>query len=101
MGAHIIPTKKEELYSYPIEWDIFRTLKLGNLKLKPWISKQVTEYFGQLEEELVTYIMSMVKEEKSPEEIERELEPVFGLEDAAKMVYKMWQKIIQLINQNC
>jgi len=97
--AHVIPTKKEDLYGYPIEWDIFQTAKLGESELRPWISKEITEYFGQLETELVDFIMNMVNERESPQEIEKELEAVLGPEDASNMIIKMWKKIIQVTHQ--
>lgn len=45
----------------PVDWS---TLKKGNVveqKLQPWITKKVTEYFGEADETVISFVMEEVR----------------------------------------
>lgn len=50
-----IPTTKEELFKYEIEWD-FVDSNLMEKRIRPWINKKITEYIGEEEKALLDFI---------------------------------------------
>ncbi|KAM7487318.1 hypothetical protein LguiB_024802 [Lonicera macranthoides] len=87
-----IPKTKDELFSYEINWAIYDKNDLHE-KMRPWISKKITEFLGEEETTLVDYIVSSTREHvKAPEMLDR-LQSI--LDDEAEMfVLKMWRMLI-------
>ncbi|XP_042473152.1 RNA-binding protein 25-like [Zingiber officinale] len=52
----MIPKTKEELFVYEINWDVYDKHHLHE-RMRPWISKKITEFFGEEEATLVDYIV--------------------------------------------
>lgn len=50
-----IPTTKEELFKYEIEWDYVDS-QLMEKRIRPWINKKITEYIGEEEKALLDFI---------------------------------------------
>lgn len=88
----MIPKTKEELFAYEINWAVYDKHELHE-KMRPWISKKITEFLGEEEETLVDYIVSSTKEHVQASKMLELLQAI--LDDEAEMfVLKMWRMLI-------
>ncbi|XP_024530282.1 RNA-binding protein 25 isoform X1 [Selaginella moellendorffii] len=86
-----IPKTKEELFNYRVDWAIYDKHKLHE-KMRPWISKKITEYLGEEEVSFVDFIVNNTCKHVSAESM---LEKLSVLDDEAEMfVLKMWRMLI-------
>ncbi|CAA0814143.1 splicing factor PWI domain-containing protein / RNA recognition motif (RRM)-containing protein [Striga hermonthica] len=87
-----IPKTKDELFSYEINWVIYDQNALHE-RMRPWISKKITDYLGEEEVTLVDYIVSSTQEHVEASEMLERLQTI--LDDEAEMfVLKMWRMLI-------
>ncbi|KAL8106312.1 RNA-binding motif protein 25-like isoform X2 [Apium graveolens] len=87
-----IPKTKDELFSYEINWTIYDKNHLHE-RMRPWISKKITEFLGEEETSLVNYIVSTTQEHVNASEVLDRLQTI--LDDEAEMfVLKMWRMLI-------
>ncbi|KAJ9563806.1 hypothetical protein OSB04_008966 [Centaurea solstitialis] len=87
-----IPKTKDELFSYPINWATYDKNGLHE-RMRPWISKKITEFLGEEETSLVDYIVSSTQEHVTADEMLDRLQSI--LDDEAEMfVLKMWRMLI-------
>ncbi|CAD6191617.1 unnamed protein product [Caenorhabditis auriculariae] len=87
-----IPTDKEELFKYPIEWDhLDKTLM--NERIKPWVSKKVKEFLGEEEAQLVEFICRSINNRESPSKLLQDIALIID-EDADMFVVKLWRLLI-------
>ncbi|KAL3654071.1 hypothetical protein CASFOL_003752 [Castilleja foliolosa] len=87
-----IPKTKDELFSYDINWATYDQNALHE-RMRPWISKKITEYLGEEEVTLVDYIVSSTQEHVEAKEMFERLQTI--LDDEAEMfVLKMWRMLI-------
>ena len=62
-------------------------------RMRPWISKKITEFLGEEETSLVNYIVSTTQEHVNASEVLHRLQSI--LDDEAEMfVLKMWRMLI-------
>ncbi|XP_042502725.1 RNA-binding protein 25-like isoform X2 [Macadamia integrifolia] len=88
----MIPKTKEELFSYKINWAVYDKHELHE-RMRPWISKKITEFLGEEEETLVDYIVSSTKQHVQASQMLDLLHNI--LDDEAEMfVLKMWRMLI-------
>ncbi|OVA18547.1 RNA recognition motif domain [Macleaya cordata] len=88
----MIPKTKEELFSYDINWAVYDKHELHE-RMRPWISKKITEFLGEEEATLVDYIVSSTKEHVRASQMLELLQAI--LDDEAEMfVLKMWRMLI-------
>ncbi|KAG9140484.1 hypothetical protein Leryth_016208 [Lithospermum erythrorhizon] len=88
----MIPKTKEELFSYKINWDIYEEHNLHE-RMKPWISKKITEFLGEEEPTLVDYIVSTTHEHVKATTMLENLQSILD-EEAEMFVLKMWRMLI-------
>lgn len=87
-----IPKTKDELFSYEINWAVYDKNDLHE-RMRPWISKKITEFLGEEETTLVDYIVSTTREHVDASEVLHRLQTI--LDDEAEMfVLKMWRMLI-------
>ncbi|PIN13026.1 U1 snRNP complex, subunit SNU71 [Handroanthus impetiginosus] len=87
-----IPKTKDELFTYEINWAIYEQNALHE-RMRPWISKKITDYLGEEEDTLVDYIVSSTQEHVDAGEMLERLQTI--LDDEAEMfVLKMWRMLI-------
>ncbi|CCI42649.1 unnamed protein product [Albugo candida] len=88
-----IPTEKEELFKYPIDWAIVDRCSIVESKMGPWICKKIVVYLGESEPAMMEFITKKLSSHALPESILEELQLV--LEDDADVFVKlMWRKLI-------
>ncbi|KAJ3677500.1 hypothetical protein LUZ60_003224 [Juncus effusus] len=88
----MIPKTKEELFSYPINWTVYDKHGL-NERMRPWISKKITEFLGEEEETLVDYIVSCTRDHVEASKLLELLQAILD-EEAEMFVLKMWRMLI-------
>ncbi|KAI3467514.1 hypothetical protein Pfo_024177 [Paulownia fortunei] len=87
-----IPKTKDDLFSYEINWVIYDQNALHE-RMRPWISKKITDFLGEEEVTLVDYIVSSTQEHVDAGEMLERLQTI--LDDEAEMfVLKMWRMLI-------
>lgn len=88
-----IPTKKGELFNYPINWTLFATSNLLETKVRPWLVNKSIEYIGAEEPTFISMILKRVANKENPHEILSKVEKVLD-DDAEDFVMKLWRMII-------
>merc|ERR1719253_2161833 len=88
-----IPSSKEDIFAYPINWRAVQEHSIIEKKLKPWVKKKVVEYLGAEEDAMIEFIIKKVEARSAPDAILNEL--IGFLDDEAEgFVVKMWRMII-------
>ncbi|XP_043703844.1 RNA-binding protein 25-like isoform X2 [Telopea speciosissima] len=88
----MIPKTKEELFSFEINWAVYDKHELHE-RMRPWITKKITEFLGEEEVTLVDYIVSSTKKHVQASQMLELLQSI--LDDEAEMfVLKMWRMLI-------
>eukprot|EP01047_Picozoa_sp_COSAG01_P011333 COSAG01_NODE_495_length_16308_cov_92.317088_23_plen_81_part_00 len=49
----------------PVDWDVLAQHNTFQTKMLPWITKKVTEYFGEAEETVISFVMEEVRRPKT------------------------------------
>ncbi|XVE92444.1 hypothetical protein REPUB_Repub01dG0098000 [Reevesia pubescens] len=88
----MIPKTKEELFSYEINWDVYDQHALHE-RMRPWISKKITEFLGEEEKTLVDYIVTSTQEHVKASQMLELLQSILD-EEAEMFVLKMWRMLI-------
>lgn len=57
-----VPKDKEALYALPVDWKLLEACAVLQNKMKPWIAKKVTEYFGETDETVISFVMEEVRQ---------------------------------------
>ncbi|KAJ7535852.1 hypothetical protein O6H91_12G048600 [Diphasiastrum complanatum] len=87
-----IPKTKEELFAYPVDWSIYDKHDLHE-RMRPWISKKITDFLGEEETTLVDFIVKNTQNHLTAANMLELLEAI--LDDEAEMfVLKMWRMLI-------
>lgn len=87
-----IPTGKDELFDFDIDWDIVDDKKVIE-RLDKFVGKKIREYIGTDEPSLVQYILEKVQQHTSPQTIKEDLSGFLD-EEAEIFVIKMWRMLI-------
>ncbi|KAL4278682.1 hypothetical protein GQ457_03G007960 [Hibiscus cannabinus] len=88
----MIPKTKEELFAYEINWNVYDQHALHE-RMRPWISKKITEFLGEEEKTLVDYIVSSTQEHVKASQMLELLQSILD-EEAEMFVLKMWRMLI-------
>ncbi|XP_028786113.1 RNA-binding protein 25 isoform X1 [Neltuma alba] len=88
----MIPKTKDELFSYEINWAVYDKHQLHE-RMRPWISKKITEFLGEEETTLVDYIVSSTQEHVKASQMLELLQSILD-EEAEMFVLKMWRMLI-------
>ncbi|VDM34475.1 unnamed protein product [Hydatigera taeniaeformis] len=100
-----IPTSREELFAYPIDWKAVDA-EFVKERIKPWVDKKIITYLGEAEATLSNFICEQVLEHKPPGKILADVALVrIGFfssisvleEEAEVFVVKMWRLLIYVI----
>ncbi|CAF1060251.1 unnamed protein product [Didymodactylos carnosus] len=87
-----IPTKKEDLFAFSIDWSLLDSL-LMEKRIKPWVTKKIIEYIGEEEPTLTDFICTSIMSKQNAENILSDIRVV--LDDEAEIfVVKMWRLLV-------
>lgn len=56
-----MPKEKKDLYALPVDWAVLEQSSTIEKKMQPWIAKKVTEYFGEKDETVISFVMEEVR----------------------------------------
>ena len=56
-----VPKEKTDLYAMPVDWAVLEQSSTIEKKMRPWIAKKVTEYFGETDETVISFVMEEVR----------------------------------------
>ncbi|KAH9490308.1 putative RNA-binding protein 25 [Bulinus truncatus] len=87
-----IPTAKDELYAYTVDWDIVDQ-NLMDKRIKPWVTKKIIEYIGEEEPTLTEFICQKVVAKSTPQSIQNDVAMILD-EEAEVFVVKMWRLLV-------
>ncbi|CAD5225681.1 unnamed protein product [Bursaphelenchus okinawaensis] len=87
-----IPTGKEDLFAYPLDWEMVDQ-SLVDEKIKPWVDKKIKEYIGEEEPTLVNFICDKIAEHGEPQRLLGDLAMILD-DEAEAFVFKLWRLII-------
>uniref|UniRef100_A0A915BZI4 RNA-binding protein 25 n=3 Tax=Parascaris TaxID=6254 RepID=A0A915BZI4_PARUN len=87
-----IPTAKDELFAFPIHWN-YVDKTLVDQRVKPWVSKKITDYIGEEEASLVDFVCEKVISKTDPQKILSDIAMVLD-DEAEVFVVKMWRLLI-------
>ncbi|KAI9494060.1 hypothetical protein BDB00DRAFT_762607 [Zychaea mexicana] len=87
-----IPSSEQELWNWPVKWDQVDEALIEE-KLKPFISKKITEIVGAEDDEFVGFILDFVRRQQTPDTLVKELEMTLDAE-ALVFVMKLWRALI-------
>ncbi|XP_062503056.1 RNA-binding protein 25-like isoform X2 [Corticium candelabrum] len=87
-----IPTTRDELFGYKIEWSVVDESLVKN-RIKPWVNKKIVEYIGEEEPTLVEFICDKVGKHTPAESVLSDVTMVLD-EEAELFVNKLWRLLI-------
>uniref|UniRef100_A0A914BYJ1 PWI domain-containing protein n=1 Tax=Acrobeloides nanus TaxID=290746 RepID=A0A914BYJ1_9BILA len=87
-----IPTGKEELFNYKVQWD-FVDSKLVENRIQPWVNKKIRDYLGEDEPALANFIGEKIIAHVEPHKLLADLSLVLD-DEAEVFIVKMWRLII-------
>ena len=83
----------KQLYDTPMDWDSIENLKLvENTKLIDWISSQIDEYFGEVDESLVKFLLDAIRSRSDSKSMISELEDMLD-DDAHRLIAGLWRRL--------
>ncbi|KAJ3088634.1 hypothetical protein HK102_008302 [Quaeritorhiza haematococci] len=87
-----IPADKDGLWGWDVRWDQIDDTMLDS-KLRPFVSKKVAEYLGEEEEDLVSFVLDLVRNHTGAQGMLDEMQQ--ALDDEAEVfVMKLWRMVI-------
>ncbi|VDD88319.1 unnamed protein product [Enterobius vermicularis] len=87
-----IPTAKDDLFAFPIDWKYVDSA-LVEQRVKPWVTKKITDYIGEEEASLVDFVCERVTAKTEPQKILSDIAMVLD-DEAEVFVVKMWRLLI-------
>lgn len=87
-----IPTAKDELFAFQLDWRIVDQ-NLMDKRIKPWVNKKIIEYIGEEEPTLTDFICQKVMAQSMPQNILNDVAMVLD-EEAEVFVVKMWRLLV-------
>jgi len=88
-----IPTEKEKLFAFILDWEIIQKKQIVKNKMEPWVEKKIVEYLGEKEHTLINFIVNNINQQVSPEKILEKLKLILD-EEAEVFMVKMWRLLI-------
>ena len=67
--ADAIPTTKDELFAYSINWEACDRHSIVEASVRAWVIKKFIEYLGEEEESITNFIVSKLKQHCQPQEL--------------------------------
>ncbi len=89
----LVPTEKDALLSFRINWTLLDQDKVISTHLKPWVVKKIVEYLGEEEASLTDFIVTKLHAHCTPAELLEELTMVLDA-DSESFVLKLWKILV-------
>jgi RNA-binding protein 25 len=87
-----IPTDRDALFAFPIDWAVVDAQGLVESKMRAWTGKKMLEYLGEEEPAMVDFVLAKLRDHVRPQAILDELRQVLE-EEADMFVALLWRKL--------
>ncbi|KAJ7599897.1 hypothetical protein C8J56DRAFT_909077 [Mycena floridula] len=87
-----VPKDQEALFKAKVRWDGMSDSMIDR-KLEPLVKRLMMNYLGEMEEDLIMFVLEHLKDHKGPQKLVEGLEPVLE-EDAVELTINVWRQII-------
>lgn len=88
-----VPKRRADLYQFPISWNMLAQNRILEKRLVPFVSKLLSEYFGQDDRALVQMVVRMIANRESARGIEGKVYEFLD-EKAEEFVRRVWRMLI-------
>jgi len=88
-----IPTDRDALFAYHLDWQALDDRDIIGTVMKTWIAKKLVEYLGEEEESLTEFILTKLQEHAPAQEVLDELSMVLE-DDAVPFMMKLWRMLV-------
>lgn len=89
----MIPSKKQELFEYKLEWNLLFENEIIEKVCRPWIAKKIVEYMGTEEQSMINIVIKLLKQKCTDRQLLGKIENI--LDDASEeFVEKLWRLIV-------
>jgi len=89
-----IPTGKDALLAYDVDWLPIEKGGLIEKKMRPWVTKKIADYLGEEEPMLIKYVLEMLAEKEAANDVIEKLGAVLEPDEAETFVIKLWRYLI-------
>ncbi|WWC88177.1 uncharacterized protein L201_003082 [Kwoniella dendrophila CBS 6074] len=87
-----LPERKRDIFRSSIDWAAIDQSTIQN-KIKPFIDSKINDFLGELDQDLVEFVLEQLKDKKGSEDLIDGLEPILA-EDAESFVVQLWKLLI-------
>jgi len=91
--ADCLPTRKDKMFSFRIDWTTLERANILEKKMKPWVGKKVAEYAGEEIEEFRDFVLSHIGKRTPPAKLVEEV-GAFLDDVAEEFVMKVWRMLL-------
>ncbi|KAM9999804.1 hypothetical protein ACTFIZ_008282 [Dictyostelium cf. discoideum] len=93
-----ISNDREQIFKFKIDWNyVDKNPSIINESMKAWITTKVIEFFGAKEDELIDFILNLLKTHLEPTNIILKLRDVFE-NNADDFVLQLWRILLYYIS---
>jgi len=91
--ADSIPSSSDELFGLTVDWDAIQASGVLDTRIKDWVARKFSEYLGEADETMTTFVQGALQERSTPDAIIKELALVLE-DDAEVFVTKLWRMVV-------
>ncbi|OCF75290.1 hypothetical protein I204_04143 [Kwoniella mangroviensis CBS 8886] len=87
-----LPTSRRDIFRAGIDWAAVNESTIKE-KIKPFVEGKINEFLGELDQDLVEFVLEHLKDKKGSDDLVDGLEPILA-EDAESFVLQLWKLLI-------
>ncbi|WVW80454.1 hypothetical protein I302_102436 [Kwoniella bestiolae CBS 10118] len=87
-----LPQSKRDIFRAGIDWAAVHDSTIRD-KIKPFVESQIKQFLGELDQDLVEFVLEHLKDKKGSDDLVDGLEPILA-EDAESFVLQLWKLLI-------
>ncbi|WRT65978.1 uncharacterized protein IL334_002929 [Kwoniella shivajii] len=87
-----LPESKREIWRRPIDWASIGESTIKD-KIKPFVETKITAFLGELDQDLVEFVLEHLRDKKGSDDLVDGLEPILA-EDAEAFVVQLWKQLL-------
>jgi hypothetical protein len=92
--SQLTPTADDSVFTASVQWTTVNQPQWLETNIKPVINDLMMDYFGDQEDDVIAFILDLLRSQKSAKQFETEIANVVLPEDAHDLTLKIWQKLI-------
>ena len=88
-----LPSKKEELFAYQLDWASLLDYSIITKICRPWIAKKIKEYMGVEEPMMINIVLKLLNQKCTDKQLLGKINNI--LDDASEeFVEKLWRVLV-------